>query len=92
MVRIVDVFFKKVHRKTPGMKACTLLKRDYVDFLRGFIFANFSFINVLYILLFSWFVLQPVACESRNSYPDFSIFQIALFGYKTLNSRLFDIL
>ena len=33
-----------------------------VDFSWGFIFMNFSFINVLYILSFSWFVLQPVVC------------------------------
>ena len=60
-----------------------------VDFLRGFIFANqyFRFISVLYILIFSWFVLQLVLCESRNSYPSYSIFQKALFGYTRLNSR-----
>ena len=58
------------------------------DFSRGFIFANLSFINFLNILIFSWFVLQLVACESRSSYPIFSIFQIALFGYKRLNFRL----
>ena len=59
-----------------------------VDFSRGFIFANLSFTNVLYNLIFSWFVLQLVVCESWNSYPKFSIFQIALLGYKRLNSRL----
>ena len=58
--------------------------RQSVDFSRGFIFANFCFINVLYILIFSWFVLQLVVCESQNSCPSFSIFQIALFGYKIL--------
>ena len=57
------------------------------DFSRGFIFENLSFIN---ILIFSWFVIQIVVCESRNSCPNFSIFQIVLFGYKRLNSRLFD--
>ena len=31
-----------------------------VDFSQGFIFANISFINVLYNLIFSWFVLQLV--------------------------------
>ena len=55
-------------------------------FLRGFIFANLIFINILYILIFSWFAFQLVVCESRNSYSNFSIFQIALFGYKRLNS------
>ena len=63
-----------------------------VDSSRGFIFANLCFINVLYISIFSWFVLRLVVCESRNSYSNFSIFQIALFGYNRLNSRLFDIL
>ena len=57
-----------------------------VDFSWGFIFANLSFVNVLYILTFSWFVLLFFS-ESRNSYPNFSIFQVALFGYKRLNSR-----
>ena len=32
--------------------------------------------------------IQLVACESRNSYPNFSIFRIALFENKILNSRL----
>ena len=63
-----------------------------VDFSRAFIYANLSFTKVLHILIFSWFVLQLVVCESRNSCPNFLIFQIALFGYKRLNSRLFDIL
>ena len=55
-----------------------------VDFSRGFIFANLSFINVLHILIFSWFVFQLVVCESRKSCPNFLVFQIALFGYKDL--------
>ena len=59
-----------------------------VDFLRGFVFVNLSFVNVLCFLIFSWFILQLVLCESRNSYPNFLIHQIALFGYKRLNSRL----
>ena len=63
-----------------------------VDFLRRFIFLNLSLINVLYILNFLWFVLRLVLCESRNSYSNFSKFQIALFGYKRLNSWLFNIL
>ena len=58
-----------------------------VDFSRGFIFANLSFINVLHIFIFSWFVLQLVVCESWSSYPNFSIFQIALFRYKIPNFR-----
>ena len=45
-----------------------------------------------FILIFSWFLLQVVVCESRNSYPNFSIFQIPLFGCNRLNSRLFDVL
>ena len=57
-------------------------------FLRGFIFAYLSFMNVLYIFIYSWFVLQLEVCESRNTYPIFSIFQIASFEYKILNSRL----
>ena len=57
-----------------------------VAFSRGLIFASLSFINVLYILIFSWFVLQLVVCESPKSHPNFSIFQIALFRYKRLNS------
>ena len=52
------------------------------DFPRGFIFTNLSFINALYILIFSWFVLQLVVCESRNSSPNFSIFQIAVTVWK----------
>ena len=59
-----------------------------MDSSRGFIFAYLSFNNVLYILIFSRFALQLAVCESRNSYPNFWIFQIALFGYKRLNSRL----
>ena len=43
------------------------------------IFRNLSFINVLYILTFSCFVLELVVCESQNSCPNFSIFQIAFF-------------
>ena len=58
-----------------------------VDFTPEFIFVNLSFINVLYILIFSWFFLQLVGCESRNSYSNFSILQIPLFGYKRINSR-----
>ena len=58
-----------------------------VDFSRGFNFANLSFINILYILVFSCFVLQIIVCESQNSYPNFSIFQIAFFEHKRLNSR-----
>ena len=46
-------------------------------FSRGFIFTSLSFINVLYILIFSCFVLQLVVCESL-----ISIFQIALFRYE----------
>ena len=38
-----------------------------VNFSRGFTFANLSFINVLYILILSRFVLQRVVCGSRNS-------------------------
>ena len=55
-----------------------------MDFLRGFIFVNLSFINVSYILIFSWFVLPLVGCEPHSSYPNFPIFLIALFGYKRL--------
>ena len=64
-----------------------------VDFSRGFIFEYLSFINVLYILIFSyWHII--VVCSSASSMwvteliPSFSIFQIALFGCKRLNSRL----
>ena len=46
------------------------------------------FINVIYILIFSWVVLQLVVCESRIFYQNFSIFPTALFGYIRLNSRL----
>ena len=53
-----------------------------VAFSRGFIFANLNFINVLYILIFSWFVLQLVVCEAFVS-----IFQIALFGYKKFSTE-----
>ena len=55
-----------------------------VDFSRGFIFANLSFINVLHILIFSWFVLRLVVCESRKSYPNFSIFQQHYLDIKDL--------
>ena len=71
-----------------NLRGFNFANRVPVDFLRGFIFANLSFINVLYILIFSWFVFQLVVCESRNSYSKFSIFQIALFSYKKLNSWL----
>ena len=55
-----------------------------MDFSRGFIFANIGFINAFYIfMILSSFVLQLVVSESRNSCPNFSIFQVALFGYKT---------
>ena len=57
-----------------------------MDFSRGFIFANIGFINAFYIfMILSSFVLQLVVSESRNSCPNFSIFQVALFGYKRLN-------
>ena len=54
---------------------------------RGFNFANwlpvdFSREFTLYIRIFSWFIPQLVVCDSRKSYPNFSIFQIALFEYK----------
>ena len=58
-----------------------------MDFWWGFTLANLKFINVLYILIFSRFVLQLVVCGSRNSQPNFSIFWIALLWYKRLNSR-----
>ena len=59
-----------------------------VDFLRAFIFENFSIINALYILTFLLFVLQLVLYDSWNSFSNFSIFQIVLFGCKKLNSRM----
>ena len=46
----------------------------------------------LQILIFLWFILQLDVCESQNSCSNFSICQIALFGYKRYNVRLFDIL
>ena len=58
-----------------------------VDFSRGFIFTNLSFINVLYILIFSWFILQLVECESRNSYPNFLIF---LIDYLDITDLILD--
>ena len=61
---------------------------QFPELVTGGFFANLSFIKVLYILIFSWLVLQLVVCESQNSYPIFSIFQIELFGYKRLNSLL----
>ena len=63
-----------------------------MDFSQRFTFVNVSFISVLYVLIFLWFLLQLVVWESRNSYPNFLIFQIAWFGYNRLNSWLFDIL
>ena len=52
----------------------------------------FSRILVLSIFdifwFFSWFVLELVVCESRGAYPNCSIFQIALFRHKRLNSWL----
>ena len=60
--------------------------------LGGIIFANLSFVNVSYILIFSWLVLQLVVCKSQNPCPNSSLFQIALFGYEILNSGLFIIL
>ena len=54
-----------------------------VEFSRGFIFANLSFINVL-SMIFYWFVFQLEVCESRNSYASFSISQIALFEHERL--------
>ena len=71
---------------------CILLRKKFsrgfifanwlpVEFSRGFIFTNLSFINVLYTLIFSWFILQLVVCEWRNSYPNFLIFQVKYFWY-----------
>ena len=64
----------------------------FLNISRGFNFANLLPVDLsrgfLYILIFSWFVLQLVVCEVRNSHSNFSIFQIALCGYKRLNSRL----
>ena len=59
-----------------------------VDFSQRYIFASLS----LYILIFSWFFLQLVVCESRNSHPKFSIFQLVLFGYNRLNSQWFHVM
>ena len=56
------------------------------------LFFQILVLSMLYIFRFFHVVLQLVVCESRNSYPIFLIFQIALFGYKRLNSELFDIL
>ena len=58
-----------------------------VDFSRALIFANLSFINGLYNLIFSWLDLQLIICEPQDTYQNFSIFQTALIGYKRLNSR-----
>ena len=61
-----------------------IFANNFFNISRGFNFANWllnlSFINVLYILVFPWFVFQLVVSESQNSYPNFPIFQIALFG------------
>ena len=35
-----------------------------LDFSQKFVFVNLSFISVLYVLIFLWFVLQVVVCES----------------------------
>ena len=37
-----------------------------LDFSQKFVFVNLSFISVLYVLIFLWFVLQVVVCESWN--------------------------
>ena len=80
------IFVSHFFNISPGLNFANGL---LVDFSRGFIFGNLSFINVLYTLSFSSFALQLVAFESRNgSHINFSTFQIALFQYKRLNSRL----
>ena len=71
-----------------------------LDYLKARNFRESSFLTFRVDLIsrtwrewiFSWFVLQLVVCESQNSCSNFLIFQIALFGYKMLNSQLFDIL
>ena len=55
-------------------------------------FSQILVLSMFYILIFSWFILKLIICELRNFCPNFSIFQTALFGYKRLNSWLFDTL
>ena len=59
----------------------------YWRIFREDLFSRILVSSMFYILSFSsWFLFRLVLCESRNSYPNFSIFQTALFGCKRLNS------
>ena len=60
----------------------TVMNKSFKE--RNFRFRNFSFINCVCILIFSCFVLELVVCESQNTYPNFSIFQMGLFRYERL--------
>ena len=61
-----------------------------VDFFQGFIylFCGSQFYQCFIYFDFLRFVLQLVVCETENSYQNFSLFQIVLFGYRRLNSQL----
>ena len=78
-ILLEKVKFKK--KKKYG-EEFTVMNKSFKE--RNFRFRNFSFINCVCILVFSCFVLQLLVCESRNSYPNFSIFQIGLFRYQRL--------
>ena len=65
---------------------------NFVNWLNGGFFAMIYFLESQFYQCFIYFdffvVCSSASSESRNSYPNFSIFLIALFGYKRLNSRL----
>ena len=78
-ILLEKVEFKK--KKKYG-EEFTVMNKSFKE--RNFRFRNFSFINCVCILIFSCFVLQLVVCQSQNTYPNFSIFQIGLFRYQRL--------
>ena len=57
-------------------------------FARIYFHKSYFYQYLIYFVFFSWFFLQLAVCESRSAYPNCSIFQIALFWHKRLNSWL----
>ena len=59
-------------------------KKLFPELATGGFFANLSFVNVLYILIFSWFVLQLAASTGFPHLPEMS--GITVKSGKSVNS------
>ena len=93
-----DVYFD--YLKERNFRVDLFSRIIFFNILHGFNFANWlpvDFRKDLFSPIFVWSMFYIfwffrgcwlVVCGSWNSYPNFSIFQITLFGYKIRHTRL----